>query len=85
MGFVIVKNNGFKLLNGTETEFEGVSLRRFLEIITEEPEVINAYRDKQINTDDDSLSIKESDQIVAALENALAGEIFADVENGDEY
>ncbi len=85
MQFSIVKNNGFKLLNGVETEFEGTSLRRFLEIITEEPDVITAYRDKQIDIDDDSLSIQESDLIIAAMDNALAAEIFSDVETGDEY
>jgi hypothetical protein len=85
MQFSIVKHNGFKLLNGSETEFEGTSLRRFLEIITEEPDVIIAYRNQQINIDDDSLSIKESDLIIAAMDSALADEIFSDVELGDEY
>lgn len=85
MAFVIVKNNGFKLLNGTQTEFEGISLRRFLEIIIEEPDVIEAYRNQQINIDDESLSIQESDLIFAALDEALAKEIFSYVPTDDDY
>lgn len=85
MSLVIVKNNGFKLLNGMETEFEGTSLRRFLEIITEEPDVIESYRNKEINVDDESLSIQESDKIIAALDGALAREIFSNVVTDDDY
>jgi len=76
---VIVKNNGFKLFDGSEVEFEGISLRRFLEIITSEPDVIEAYRNNQISIDDESLSLSEIDQITAAMDNALAEEIFSDV------
>ena len=85
MEFTIVKNNGFKLLNGTETEFEGISLRRFLEIITVEPEVIDLYRNRQIDLSDESLSVQEIDQIVAAMDSALAQEIFSEVSMSDEY
>ena len=76
---VIVKNNGFKLLNGSEVEFEGVSLKRFLEIITEESDVIDYHRNKQISIDDESLSLMEIDKITAALDNALLTEIFSNV------
>lgn len=82
----IIKNNGFKVLdnNDTETEHEAVSLKRFLEIIILEQEVIEAFRNKQINLDDESLSLKEIDQITAALESALAEEIFSDVISDDD-
>jgi len=75
----IVKQNGFKLLNGEDTEFEGVSLRRFLEIITTEPDVIEAYRNGQISINDESLSTREIEQIVAAMDNALVTKIFSDM------
>ena len=83
----IIKSNGFKVLdsNGAETEHEANSLKRFLEIITLEQEVIEAFRNKQIDIDDESLSLKEIDQITAALESALAEEIFSDVISDDDY
>lgn len=83
----IIKSNGFKVLdnNGTETEHEAVSLKRFLEIIILEQEVIEAFRNRQINLDDESLSLKEIDQITAALESALAEEIFSDILDDDDY
>lgn len=82
----IIKSNGFKVLsNGAETEHEAVSLKRFLEIIILEQEVIEAFRNKQINLDDESLSLKEIDQITAALESALAEEIFSDILDDDDY
>ncbi len=76
--YSIVKCNGFKLFNGTEIEHEAISLKRFLEIITDEPDIVEAYRNQEIETKDESLSMAESDKIIAALDAALAEEIFSD-------
>jgi hypothetical protein len=82
----IIKSNGFKVVNGKETEHEAVSLKRFLEIITAEPEIIEAYRNKEIEVEDESLSMAESDKIIAALDAALAEEIFSEeIFNDDDY
>lgn len=88
--FTIIKNNGFKLINSIgenigETEHDGTSLRRFIEIITAEPDIVEAYRNKEIDTEDESLSMYESDKIIAALDLALAEEIFSDVLFEDDY
>lgn len=85
--FTIIKNSGFKLVNNIgETEHEGISLRRFLEIITAEPDIVEAYRNKEIDTEDESLSMCESDKIIAALDAALADEIFsAELFDEDDY
>ena len=85
MELVIAKNNGFKLLRGKEIEHEGVSLKRFIEIITQEPDVIDSYRNQQIKIDDESLSLQESERIIAALEIAMANEIFSEVLLDDDY
>jgi|GEM_PF-5490594 hypothetical protein len=85
MTYVIVKNKGFRLLNDNELELEAGSLTIFLKTLVQQPEVVEAYRSNDIKVDDESLTIEESETIIATLEKAVAKEIFSDVTTDDDY